>query len=79
MTVNPEKRQLENHVHGAIAAQFWSQEVQSTRCVPLSAPMSSSPRPAAAVGADQIPPWDAWCVPNHPPQVPQRQGGGHGL
>eukprot|EP00882_Tetradesmus_deserticola_P032039 GHRQ01036250.1.p1 GENE.GHRQ01036250.1~~GHRQ01036250.1.p1 ORF type:complete len:192 (+),score=29.26 GHRQ01036250.1:136-711(+) len=31
MPIIPEKRQLEDHVHGALAAQFWSQSIENTR------------------------------------------------
>ncbi|WIA21737.1 hypothetical protein OEZ85_000902 [Tetradesmus obliquus] len=31
MPVIPEKHQLEDHVHGALAAQFWSQGIENTR------------------------------------------------
>lgn len=31
MPVVPEKRQLEDHVHAALGAQFWSQGVENSR------------------------------------------------
>lgn len=33
MPVIPEKHELEGHVHGSVAAQFWSQRVHSSKCV----------------------------------------------
>jgi hypothetical protein len=32
MPIIPEKRQLEDHVQGALSAQFWSQGIESARC-----------------------------------------------
>eukprot|EP00878_Enallax_costatus_P031842 GHUV01034897.1.p1 GENE.GHUV01034897.1~~GHUV01034897.1.p1 ORF type:complete len:155 (+),score=19.22 GHUV01034897.1:182-646(+) len=31
MTIIPEKKQLEDHVQGAVASQFWSQSIQHSR------------------------------------------------